>query len=263
MIARWSLLRAWVPRLPRPDATSRASAWCGRGHVNQPGRERAGRRRSLIGPPQSALRSTIAPSRFGKTGDQTIGNPAILLGLSLWRLALRAPGVSSLHVWAYRMLGGRGVDRITLGGRVLLLTTVGRRSGRPRTVPLGGFQHGVDVVVAGTNGGLSRLPDWVLNLRANPEAEFQLGSEHYRAVAEFLDGHEWEAFWAELTRTYPGYADARRRAHRRIPLIRLNVMKKGLRGGNVGLSSQPAPSRPGHVVRHIGPGAPEARLVRL
>ena len=119
------------------------------------------------------------------------------------------------------MLGGRAVDRITLGGRVLLLTTVGRRSGRPRTVPLGGFQHGVDVVVAGTNGGLSKLPDWVLNLSANPAAELQIGSEHYPAVAEFLDGHEWETLWAELTRTYPGYADARRWAHRRIPLIRL------------------------------------------
>ena len=42
------------------------------------------------------------------------------------------------------------------------------------------------------------------------------------------------------------------------PPPHLNVMKKGLRGGNVGLSSQPAPWRPGHVVRRIGPVAPEA-----
>jgi deazaflavin-dependent oxidoreductase (nitroreductase family) len=143
------------------------------------------------------------------------------LGLSLWALASRVPQVSAIHVRMYRLLGGRLVDRVTLGGRAGLLTTTGRRSGRPRSVVLGLFRCGGELVVAGSNGGLDREPAWVLNLRADPHAELQVGRDRHRFVAQFLEGDEWQDCWDQLAEAHPAYEQARRRSHRAIPLVRL------------------------------------------
>lgn len=140
----------------------------------------------------------------------------------MMRLLIRImPKMTPVHVWMYRALGGRMVNRATLGAPVLLLTTIGRRSGQPRTVTLGHLQTGRDVIVAGSNGGLAKLPAWVHNLRAHPQAEVQIGQERYHAIAEFLEGEEWQDHWVQLIEAYPSYDDARRWSGRRIPLIRL------------------------------------------
>jgi F420H(2)-dependent quinone reductase len=131
------------------------------------------------------------------------------------------PQITTAHVWVYRSLGGRIVERASLGGPVLLLTTIGRRSGRPRTVALGYVRSGRDVIVAGSNGGLVNIPAWVGNLAAHPRAEVQVGQERYRASAEFLEGDEWRGHWVRLIELYPRYEDARRWSGRRVPLIRL------------------------------------------
>jgi deazaflavin-dependent oxidoreductase (nitroreductase family) len=82
------------------------------------------------------------------------------------------------HVWLYRKLNGRFVNQATGGVPELLLTTRGRRSGKPRTVPLGHLRDGEVVIVAGTNGGLPAFPSWIYNLRADPEAEVQRGQKN-------------------------------------------------------------------------------------
>lgn len=131
------------------------------------------------------------------------------------------PKITPGHVWLYRKLGGRFVNRATGGAPILLLTAVGRRTGQPRTVALGHLRDGDDVIVAGTNGGLPALPAWVHNLRAHPVAEVQIGQERYQVRAEFLKGEEWVDHWNRLVAAYPVYDQARRFAGRQIPLIRL------------------------------------------
>jgi deazaflavin-dependent oxidoreductase (nitroreductase family) len=92
---------------------------------------------------------------------------------------------TTFHIRLYRLLGGRLV-----GGGSLLLTTVGRRSGQPRTVILGYLLDGGDMIMADINIAKPAIPSWALNLRAHPEAEVQLGRERHRARAEFLEGED-------------------------------------------------------------------------
>ena len=105
-------------------------------------------------------------------------------GLLLRMIQLLAPRITPLYLRLYRLLGGRLVG----GGSVLLITTVGRCSGQPRTVIVGYRRHGDDVIAVGSNFAKPAVPSWVLNLRAHPDAEVQLGRERYQARAEFLEG---------------------------------------------------------------------------
>ena len=112
---------------------------------------------------------------------------------AVWRVLqwLGPRMITPLHVSLYRLLGGRLVG----GSSTLLLTTVGRRSGQPRTVTVGYLRDGGDVVMMDTNFARPAVPAWVFNLRAHPEAEVRLGRERYRARAEFLEGEERAGQW--------------------------------------------------------------------
>ena len=125
-----------------------------------------------------------------------------------------------LHVRWYRLLSGRLV-----GGGSLLLTTVGRRSGQPRTVIVGYLRDGEDMIVADTNIAKPAVPSWVLNLRAHPEAEVQLGRERYQARAEFLEGEDRAGQWGRLVAADPGYDWVQRVAGRERYVIRLHRIK--------------------------------------
>src|ERR1700683_4643415 len=88
--------------------------------------------------------------------------------------ALKAFG--KLNVPLYRPSRGRLFGQIA-GTPVLLLTTVGRRSGQPRTVPVVYLPDGKRLVVIGSNAGHRAAPAWSLNLEANPVAEVEVGGE--------------------------------------------------------------------------------------
>jgi deazaflavin-dependent oxidoreductase (nitroreductase family) len=150
--------------------------------------------------------------------QETFEKPGLLMRGMIWIM----PKITPAHVWLYQKLGGRWVNRATGGAPVLLLTTTGRRSGRPRTVTLGHLRDGDDVIVAGTNGGKPALPSWIHNLRANPSATVELGRERFSARAEFLEGEEWQRHWRRLVKAFPIYDQARRFAGRKIPLVRLD-----------------------------------------
>lgn len=131
------------------------------------------------------------------------------------------PTVTPVHVWLYRTLGGRIVGRNPFGPPLLLLTTIGRRSGQPRMVMVAHVRIGDDVMVTGSNGGNPKLPAWAHNLRAHPQAEVQLGQERYHVIAEFLEGEEWQHHWDKLVNDFPSYEDAVRWSGRSFPPIRL------------------------------------------
>ena len=131
-----------------------------------------------------------------------------------------APILTPLLIRLYRLLGGRLV-----GGIGLHLTTVGRRSGQPRTVIVGYLRDGEDVIVTGSNFAKPAVPAWVLNLRAHPEAEVRLGRERYQARAEFLKGEDRTGQWGRLVAADPLYDRVQRVAGREIPVIRLRRIK--------------------------------------
>jgi len=134
------------------------------------------------------------------------------------RLATRYLG--ALHRVVYSASGGRIGSRIW-GLEIVLLTTTGRRSGRPRTVPLCSLRDGEAFVVIASYGGLDRSPSWWLNLRQEPRATVRLGRTTREVVAREATDDERDRLWAQVTERAPGYLDYERRTTRRIPVVLL------------------------------------------
>ncbi len=123
-----------------------------------------------------------------------------------------------LHRAIYRLTGGRVGGRLR-AMRVLLLTTVGRRSGKPHTVVLSYWPDGPNLVVVASNGGSPRHPEWFLNLQAHSHAAVQAGSTVRRVVARTADGPERGRLWARVVETEQAYDAYARRTRRQIPVV--------------------------------------------
>ena len=126
--------------------------------------------------------------------------------------------LGTLHRALYRASGGRIGSHIW-GLPIVLLTTTGRESGRPRTVPLCALPQGESYVVIASYGGLDRSPSWWLNLQREPRATMQLGSSTRSVLAREATGGERDRLWAEVTRIAPGYLGYERRTVRRSPVV--------------------------------------------
>jgi deazaflavin-dependent oxidoreductase (nitroreductase family) len=111
--------------------------------------------------------------------------------------------VSPLQRELYRRSGGR----LSLTGRapVLLLTTTGRRTGKARTVPLLFIRDGDRLVICNVNPGFERLNPWVLNLRAEPHAQVQIGRSRAAVRAHAASDRELDRYWPQLTKIWPAY----------------------------------------------------------
>lgn len=133
-----------------------------------------------------------------------------------WLLAV----ITALHRFVYRASGGRLGQR--LGRRdMLLLTSVGRRSGRERTVPLLYVGDGERLVVVASNAGDERAPAWWRNLQVHPEARVQVGTRTRAVRARRASVEEAARLWPLLEASYASYAAYRRRTRREIPVVLL------------------------------------------
>ncbi|MGE5691646.1 MAG: nitroreductase family deazaflavin-dependent oxidoreductase [Pseudomonadota bacterium] len=129
---------------------------------------------------------------------------------------------------AFAWLGARTLHRIDLrvpvssmgtGLPVAYVTTIGRRSGDPRTVPvLYARWDGDAIVVAATNWGRATHPAWALNLDASPRAIVATDGRPRPMRARVPSADERARAWARLDAVWPGYAGYRRRAGRDIRL---------------------------------------------
>lgn len=126
---------------------------------------------------------------------------------------LRAIG--KLNVPVYRITRGRMMGMV---GRapVLLLTSIGRRSGQPRTAPVVFLADGERVVVIGSNAGNKRAPAWSYNLKANPDCEVQIRGERRDVRARLAEGEERAELWRKMNEQYAGFDDYEERTARDI-----------------------------------------------
>ncbi|MEO8603244.1 MAG: nitroreductase family deazaflavin-dependent oxidoreductase [bacterium] len=145
------------------------------------------------------------PRPFTKT-EVAISNPLI-------------KAMSRLNTWAYRATGGRLGGKFVGGAPVLLLTTVGRKSGEPRVAPLIYLQDNDRYVVVASKGGMDHHPLWYTNLVANPDVEVQVGRRVQRMRARTAGDAERTALWPRLVAIYRPYTDYQARTQRRIPLV--------------------------------------------
>lgn len=106
-----------------------------------------------------------------------------------------------------------------LGSPVLLLTTTGRKSGKPRTIPLLYLPDGENLLVVASNGGTSGHPAWWLNLEDNPEANVEVGGRTLRVRAEEAEGEERGRLWGRVVRMYGAYQQYQEKTDRRIPVV--------------------------------------------
>ena len=130
-----------------------------------------------------------------------------------------AKPMSKLNIWVFRASGGRVGNRFLRGAPVLLLNTVGRKSGQPRTAPLIYMEDGANLVLVASKGGSRRHPLWYRNLEASPEAEVQVGSELRKVRARTASAQEKDALWPGLLRVYRDYDSYQARTRRDIPVV--------------------------------------------
>ena len=130
--------------------------------------------------------------------------------------------MSRLNTWAYRMTGGRLGGTFLRGAPVMLLTVVGRKSGRQLTVPLLFLRDGERVITVASKGGMDHHPLWYLNLLANPAVDVQIGTDVRPMRAHPADDTERAHYWPQLVAMYRDYADYQARTERKIPVVVLS-----------------------------------------
>ena len=131
-----------------------------------------------------------------------------------WLLAL----ITAIHRFVYRVTGGR-IGRNLGGVTTLLLTHVGRKSGRERFTPLLYVEDEAGLIVVASNAGDDRHPAWWLNLESRPETEVRVGRDRRRVRARRATDEEVPRLWAKLDAEYRYYRDYRSRTDREIPIV--------------------------------------------
>lgn len=105
------------------------------------------------------------------------------------------------------------------GAPILILTTTGRKSGKPRLKPLiFGEEDGRYVVVA-SQGGAPEHPHWYRNLSASPDVHVQIKGDRFRARARTAEGAERERLWLQMAEIWPPYDEYQQKTDRKIPIV--------------------------------------------
>ena len=123
-----------------------------------------------------------------------------------------------IHRVLYRLSGGR------LGSRmgwidVVLVDTIGRKSGKVRTVPIACYPYKDSVVVSASNSGQEVHPAWYLNMQANSQVSVQLGRERFEAIAEDVPPEDRSALWEKVVKINRHQGEYLAHTHREIPLV--------------------------------------------
>jgi deazaflavin-dependent oxidoreductase (nitroreductase family) len=105
------------------------------------------------------------------------------------------------------------------GRPLLLLTTIGAKSGQPRTSPLVYTTDGDRIVIIASKGGAPTSPDWYHNIVANPEVTVELGREKFQARATIATGEKRQRLYDAQAAIMPAFADYQQKTSRQIPVV--------------------------------------------
>ncbi|GGN61364.1 putative F420H(2)-dependent quinone reductase [Actinoplanes lobatus] len=120
----------------------------------------------------------------------------------------------------YEATGGAEANDI-LGKPIIVLTSVGAKSGLLRKTALMRVEHEGEYVVVGSLGGAPKHPVWVYNIRKNPLVELQDGPLKQDYTVRELSGGERETWWERSVKAFPNYAEYQTKTDRQIPVFLL------------------------------------------
>ena len=127
---------------------------------------------------------------------------------------------------AEKIMESGGQDGTELQGTpVVLLTTVGAKSGKLRKTPLMRVEHNGDYAVVASLGGAPKHPVWYYNLKANPRVELQDGTTTGEYEAREVFGDEKTAWWERAVQVWPDYANYQKKTDRQIPVFVLTPVQ--------------------------------------
>ena len=112
-----------------------------------------------------------------------------------------------------------GADAELKGKPVILLTTIGAKSGKLRKTPLMRVEHNGEYAVVASLGGAPKNPVWYYNVKKNSRVELQDGSTTRDYEAREVFGDEKAAWWERAVQAWPDYADYQKKTDREIPLF--------------------------------------------
>ena len=133
----------------------------------------------------------------------------------------------AINVFLYRLTGGKFGNRVQ-GLPVLLLTTLGRKTGKKRITPLGYIEHDDSYVITATNAGFNTQPAWFHNLKSHPQVELQIGNQQLTAIAEVANPALRQQLWTNFVERAPGYGAYEKRTTREIPIVLLRPVSEKL-----------------------------------
>lgn len=119
----------------------------------------------------------------------------------------------------YKASNGKIAGKFLEGAPVALVTTIGRKTGEPRVVPLLFLREGNRVVLVASQGGSDKHPLWYLNLKADPKATVQIKNEVLNLTARDATEQERAEYWPKLTAFYKGFEDYQSWTDRVIPIV--------------------------------------------
>lgn len=115
--------------------------------------------------------------------------------------------------------GERGNTLRDTGMPIIVMTTVGRKTGKVRKVPLMKVEHNGEYAIIASKGGAPKNPAWVANLLADPKVMIQDGAEPFDAVVRLVEGAERDEWWERSVAAYPPYAEYQAKTDRQIPVF--------------------------------------------
>lgn len=124
----------------------------------------------------------------------------------------------AINAFLIRISGGRIGTQ--LGTQtVLVLNTMGRKSGQPRSIPIAYFFHEGKYLIVESNWGKDNHADWYFNLQKNPQASLEVKGRTIQVAARFAEGQEYAGLWKYVTLKHPPYLKYQKMTKRMIPIV--------------------------------------------
>jgi deazaflavin-dependent oxidoreductase (nitroreductase family) len=121
---------------------------------------------------------------------------------------------------ADRIMESGSTDGSEMKGKpIILLTTIGAKSGKIRKTPLMRVEHGGEYAVVASLGGAPENPVWFYNIKAHPQVELQDGADTKDYEAREVFGDEKAAWWERAVEAWPDYAEYQTKTDRQIPVF--------------------------------------------